>query len=185
MCLGGKIECRLNGKLYTSSHTTVPLELAKQQVSNHFTASDVGGSPKGREVQRGAQTISETKEQHGRDPAAGILKRETALGHLVLLDSATVQMVDRASRVDLRQILARRVRPLLAGQNVEVVIGCVAAGMAFRANGGTKDDEVFRYTLNVLVSGFARGTRGFSGIGEGKFQLCACRIRRKATEIST
>lgn len=51
-------------------------------------------------------------------------------------------MVDGAGRVDLGLEGAGGVGELGAGEDVEVVVGGVAAGVAFRADGGAEDDEV-------------------------------------------
>ena len=50
------------------------------------------------------------------------------------------EVVHGACRVDFGLEVAGRVGELSAGQDVEVVIGGVAAGVAFGANGGAEDD---------------------------------------------
>lgn len=50
--------------------------------------------------------------------------------------------MDAAGRVDLGLVLSGNVSPLLAGQDVEVVVGGVAAGVALSSDGGAEDDEV-------------------------------------------
>ncbi|KAK1247878.1 hypothetical protein MKX07_000766 [Trichoderma sp. CBMAI-0711] len=82
------------------------------------------------------QAIGEAEEEHGRDPAAGVLERKAGLGHLVLLRVAAAQVVHAAGRVDLWLVLAGDVGELRAGEDVEVVVGGVAAGVAFCADGG-------------------------------------------------
>ena len=52
-------------------------------------------------------------------------------------------MVHGAGRVDLGLELAGDVSQLGAGQDVKVVVGGVAAGVAFGADGGAEDDKVF------------------------------------------
>lgn len=95
--------------------------------------------PQRRKVQRARQAIGVPKEQHRGDPPAGVLEREAALGHLVLLDLAAPQVVDAAGGVDLGGVLAGDVGPLLAVEDVEVVVCGVAAGVAFGADGGAWD----------------------------------------------
>jgi hypothetical protein len=48
-------------------------------------------------------------------------------------------VVHRAGRVDFRLEGAGHVGELRAGQDVEVVVGCVAAGVAFGADGCAED----------------------------------------------
>jgi hypothetical protein len=54
-------------------------------------------------------------------------------------------VVHGAGRVDFGLELAGDVGELSSGQDVEVVIGGVATGVAFGADGGAEDDEVFGY----------------------------------------
>lgn len=54
--------------------------------------------------------------------------------------------MDAALRVDLGLILAGHVGGLGAREDVEVVIGRVAACVSLGANGGAEDDEVFSDT---------------------------------------
>jgi hypothetical protein len=60
---------------------------------------------------------------------------------------AATQVVDGAGRVELGGVGGGGgvVGELGAGQDVEVVVGRVAAGVAFGADGGAEDDEVFGY----------------------------------------
>lgn len=118
------------------------LELAKSQVAQHLLGREPGRLPQGRHVQRARQAVGEAEEEHGRDPAARVLEREAALGHLVLLDVAAAEVVDGARGVHLRLVLAGNVGLLDAGQDVEVVIGSVAPSVALGADGGAEDDEV-------------------------------------------
>lgn len=57
-----------------------------------------------------------------------------------------MQMVDASLGVDFWRVRAGRVGELRAREDVEVVVGGVATGVAFRANGGAEDDQVFGYT---------------------------------------
>ena len=52
-------------------------------------------------------------------------------------------MVHGAGRIDFRLELAGDVGQLGAGQDVEVVVGGVAAGVAFGADGCAENDEIF------------------------------------------
>jgi len=60
-----------------------------------------------------------------------------------LLDIATSEVVHRSCRVDLRLKGAGDVGELRASQNVEVIVGSVAPGVAFGADGSAEDNEVF------------------------------------------
>lgn len=119
------------------------LQLELQQIPNHLAARHARRRPQRREIKRGGERVGVAKEQHGRDPAARVLEREAGRVHLVLLDLAAAQVVHAAGRVDLGRELAGHVGQLRAGQDVEVVVGRVAAGVAFGADGGAEDDEVF------------------------------------------
>lgn len=121
------------------------LQLSQREIPQHLAAGDVGGAPEGGQVEGGGEAVGEAEEEHGRDPAAGVLEGEAGLGHLVLLDGAAAQVVHGAGGEDLGHVLARRVRPLLAGEDVEVVVGRVPARVALCADGGAEDDEVFGY----------------------------------------
>lgn len=114
----------------------VCLQLALHQVADHLTGSDARGSPQSREVQSAGEGIGVTEEEHGRDPATGVLEREARLIHLVLLDLAADEVVHATGRVDLGLELSGDVGELGALEDVEVVIGGVAAGVAFGSDGG-------------------------------------------------
>ncbi|KAG5912919.1 hypothetical protein E4U53_005095 [Claviceps sorghi] len=92
--------------------------------------------PQRGKVKRARQAVRVAEEEHGRDPAARVLEREAALGHLVLLHLAAAQVVDAAGGVNLCGVLAGHVGPLLAVEDVEVVVCGVAAGVALGADGG-------------------------------------------------
>ena len=131
--------------------SAVALELALQQIRDHLPARHNSSAIERREIKRAGETVGEAKEQHGRDPATGVLEREAALGHFVLLGGAALQVVHAALRVDLGLVLARSVGPLLAGEDVEVVVGGVASRVALGANSCSEDDQVFRDTYWTLV----------------------------------
>lgn len=57
--------------------------------------------------------------------------------------------MDGSRGVDLGLVLAGDVGGLGAGEDVEVVVGGVAARVAFCADGGAEDDEVFGETWGV------------------------------------
>lgn len=57
--------------------------------------------------------------------------------------------MDGSWGVDLGLVLAGDVGGLGAGEDVEVVVGGVAARVAFCADGGAEDDEVFGETWGV------------------------------------
>lgn len=52
-------------------------------------------------------------------------------------------------------VCGRVVGQLSAGENVEVVVGCVSARVAFGSEGCAEDDEVFGYTCGL--GGFGLG----------------------------
>jgi hypothetical protein len=108
-----------------------------QQVLHHLSSSNPRRSPQSWRVQGTGQAIGESKEQHGWDPTSCVLEGEALLGHLVLLDRATLKMVDTALSPDFGLILARNVALLLARKDVEVVIGSVATSVTFSANSST------------------------------------------------
>lgn len=119
------------------------LQLELHQIANHLPSSHPRRRPQRREVQRRRERISIPEEQHRRNPAARVLEREAGRVRLVLLDFAAAQVVHGAGRVDFGLESAGDVGELGAGQDVEVVVGGVAAGVAFGADGGAEDDEVF------------------------------------------
>ena len=111
----------------------VTLQLPPRKVRSHLSCGDPSHSPQRRDIQCARQAIGEAKAQHGRDPSPRVLESEASTFHLVLLDGATVKMVHAALRVDFRLIRAGGVCELSPFQDVEVVIGGVAAGVAFCA----------------------------------------------------
>jgi hypothetical protein len=64
--------------------------------------------------------------------------------HLVLLCNATTQVVHVAGPVSLHLERARLERPLLADEDVEVVVCGMEARVTLRAERRPKDDEVLR-----------------------------------------
>lgn len=61
-------------------------------------------------------------------------------------------MVHGARRVDFGFELARHVGQLRARQDVEVIVRRVPARVAFSADGGAEDDEVFGYALEKMLA---------------------------------
>ena len=126
------------------------LQLEPHQSPNHLPTSHPSRSPQRREIQRRRKRISVAKEQHGRNPAARVLQSKARRLHLVLLDLAAAQVVDGAGGVDFGLEVAGRVSELRAGEDVEVVVCRVAAGVAFGSDGCAEDDEVFGYACRLL-----------------------------------
>ena len=93
-------------------------------------------------VEGAGEGVGEAEEEHGGDPAAGVLEGEAALGHAVLADEAAGHPVHGAGRVDVGLEVARLVVPLLAREDVEVIVGRVAARVALRADRRPEDDQV-------------------------------------------
>ncbi len=110
-------------------------KLPPQEVADNLAAGDAHRIPQRGEVERAGEAVRKAKEQHGRNPAADILQGEAAVGHLVLLGLAAPQVMHAALAVDLGLVLARRVGPLLAEEDVEVVVARVAARVALGADG--------------------------------------------------
>lgn len=122
------------------------LKLTLEQVTNHLPPSDISSLPQRGEIKRTAQPIRESKEQHGRNPPTGVLECKAAVGHLVLLRHATLQVVHRASGIHLSLVGSGDIGGLHAGENVEVVVGGVAASVTFGADCCAENDEVLGYT---------------------------------------
>ena len=100
------------------------LELANEQVSNHLSSRDPHGDAESGQVERGAEHISQTEGQHGRNPALSQLERPASvLGHHVLLDGAAAEVVDGTGGVVFSLERASREGILVASKDVEVVIG--------------------------------------------------------------
>lgn len=143
---------RKKRRLFYSLPITIS-NLGKQQVPDHLAAGDGDSAVEGGEVEGAEEAVGEAEEQHGGDPAAGVLEGEAALGHLVLLDGAAAEVVDAARGEDLGLVVARRVGPLLPRQDVEVVVRGVAARVALGADRRPEDDQVLRdacYALGIV-----------------------------------
>lgn len=77
-------------------------------------------------------------------PTSGILESETALVHLVLLRNAPWEEMDVTSLISLHLQCAGFKGPLFTDQDVEIIVCGVQSGVALRAKGGAKNNEVFR-----------------------------------------
>ena len=110
--------------------------LETQQIQDHLPTSHPARIPQRRQVERAGEAISQTKRNHGRNPATRIFQRKAGRIHLVLLDGAAAEMMDGARRVDLRLERARRVGRLCALDDVEVVVSSMTASVTFGADGG-------------------------------------------------
>jgi hypothetical protein len=82
------------------------------------------------------------RAQEDRSRTPYIFHGPASLMHLVLLGDATTHKVHVARPVTLHLQCARLERPLLADEDMEVVIGGVKARMALRTERRAKDDEV-------------------------------------------
>ena len=82
--------------------------------------------------------------------------------HLILLHMASWQVVHTASGVPLHLQLGWCEGPLLADEDVEVVVGGVHACVALGADGGAEDDEV----LGDAGVDNVHATHGTAGIVE-------------------
>ena len=117
-------------------------ELGLEQVADDLATVEVDGAPQGVDVEGAGEGVGEAEEEHGGDPAAGILESEAVVGHAVLPDDATGHEVHGAGRVDVGLEVARLVGPLLALEDVEEVVGRVPPRVALRAYRCPEDDQV-------------------------------------------
>lgn len=85
--------------------------------------------------------------------------------HLILLGLAPLQNMNRALGIALHDERIRGLRPLLAFQDVKVVVGCVTARMSFGSERGAEHDEVFGYAGMDYV----HGAHGAAGVVEYPF----------------
>lgn len=107
-----------------SSIDGAALELANEQVAKHLSRRDPNRDAEGGQVECRAEHIGEAKWQHGRNPALSEFERPAAVfGHHVLLDASAMKVVHRSSRVVLRFERSGRESVLVAGEDVEVVVG--------------------------------------------------------------
>lgn len=118
------------------------LYLPHGQTPKHALRRDPDGVGERPKVERGKHGIGEPKRQHRGDPTLGELERPAALVHLILLDDATAHVIHDALGVPLLDEGMGRVRPLLALEDIEVVVGRVPAAVALGAQRRAKDDQV-------------------------------------------
>lgn len=122
-----------------------PSHLPLHQIPNHLPPRNPRRSPQRRKIKRTAKSIRIPKRHHRRDPAPRILERKTRALHLILLDISAAQVVHGTDRVDFRLELAGHEGEFRAFEDVEVVVGGVATGVAFGSEGCAEDYEVFCY----------------------------------------
>ena len=96
-------------------------------------------------IERTGERICKAKRQHKRNPTLSELQRPTTLVHLVLLDVATTKMVHGAFGIAFLDERVRWVGPLLALEDVEVVVGGVATRVALRTQRRAKHYQILRY----------------------------------------
>lgn len=96
---------------------------------------------------------------------SSVLHRKAALVHLVLLCSSSGQQVDVSGLVPLHLESTWPKRPLLANEDVEVIICGMQSSVSLGTEGRTEDDEVFS---NGCVNE-VHGTHGTAGIVEHPF----------------
>lgn len=128
-----------------NSATTGLLYLPSEQVSEHLQPGHTRRCPECWKVEGTCQSICVAEEQHRWNPASSVLKREAGVIHLILLDFASPKMVHGALRVDFRLKGAGSESKLRASDDVEVVVCCVSACVAFSPDSCAEDDYVFRY----------------------------------------
>lgn len=117
-------------------YTPTTLQFHLQQVLDHLATGDARSRPQSREVKGTREGIGVTKEEHGRDPTTRVFQGKARVGHPVLLDLAATQVVDGAPGVDLGIVGTGGEGELGALEDVEVVVGGMASGVAFSADGG-------------------------------------------------
>lgn len=115
------------------------LKLPHTQILPHLPRRDPARTPQILIIQRARHHIRESKEQHRRDPASGVLKRKARVFHLILLDRAAGEVMYAPRGIDFWFVRARarRVGGLGPSENVEVVVDGMLACVAFSADGGT------------------------------------------------
>jgi len=86
--------------------------------------------------------------------------------HFVLFCNSPREEMNVTGLVSLHLKCAGFKRPLFADQDMEVIICSVQSGMALRAKGSSKDDEIFRDGRVDDV----HGTHGASGVVEDPFR---------------
>lgn len=135
-------------------HLKFYLKLPPPQIPHHLPPRNHRRPPQRPKIQRTTKRIRIPKPHHRRNPTSRILERKTRTFHFVLFDLPSSQMMYISRRVDFWfvGVCGWVVGQLSAGENVEVVVCCVSARVAFGSDGCAEDDEVFGYTC---------GWRGF------------------------
>lgn len=114
-------------------------KLEPSQILHNLSSSNIRSSPESWQVQGAAQAVCKSKEQHRWNPSSCVLQSEALVIHLILLDCSTVKVVNATLRINFWLKASRSVSQLGSNENMEVIIGCVATGMAFGSNSGTCD----------------------------------------------
>lgn len=131
-----------------------------QQIPNHFPPRHPSHLPRRRKIHRARQRIGIPKRKHARNEAYRVLERETRGFHLVLLDVAAAEMVHGSLRVDFGLERARGEGELGSLDDVEVIVGCVAACVAFGSDGCAEDYEVFCQAYSRVSWNFGSFRKG-------------------------
>lgn len=138
-------------------HLKFHLKLPPPQIPHHLPPRNHRRPPQRPKIQRTTKRIRIPKSHHRRNPTSRILERKTRTFHFVLFDLPSSQMMYTSRRVDFWfvGVCGRVVGQLSACENVEVVVCCVSAGVAFGSDGCAEDDEVFGYACGW--GGLVRG----------------------------
>jgi len=115
------------------------------QIPQSFSTINSNGMPQRLPIECTSERIGKAKRQHKRNPTLRELKRPTTLVHLVLLNVSTAKMVHGAFGIALLDERVGRVGPLLAFEDVEVVVGGVAARVALRTQRRAKHNQILCY----------------------------------------
>jgi hypothetical protein len=141
------------------------LYFSQEKVFRHLSSCDPNSVVQCRDIKRRREGIRKAERQHKWNPAyrkkgwtvihgdggraqeehvrtPNIFQGPTSLMHLVLFGDTTAHDVHVTGSVPLHLQRARLERPLLPGEDVEVVVGRVEARVALRAERRAKDDEV-------------------------------------------
>lgn len=128
-------------------------QLESRQIRQNLSTRNIESPPHSRHIQRTGKCIGVSKEQHRWDPSSCILKSETSIFHLVLLDGTTMKMVNTSLRIDFWLVASWGVGELSSHENVEIVISGVTTSVTFCSNGGS-----FGYVSGSLVGVRTQGT---------------------------
>lgn len=120
------------------------LDLTVKEVCEHVRSAGADSLAEGDKVQSREEAVSEAKEEHRGDVAAGILEGPAVIGHAVLLSNAPWEVVLVAGAVNLLHARVSRVGPLLALNDSEIVVGKEPAGVALSAESSSEHNKVLR-----------------------------------------